>query len=112
MIFRSQDGRSIVNANCVDTFSLEGKSRKFFIYAYRGSDTTKLGEYSTEFQALEVFDRMEADIAEGGALYRLPKDKGLPYECPQCHNTEHVPGAKFCMICGMAFPSGTETPRE
>lgn len=26
------------------------------------------------------------------------------YTCPNCHNTEHLPGAKFCMICGLAFP--------
>ena len=26
------------------------------------------------------------------------------YECPICHNTEHLPGAKFCMICGEPFP--------
>lgn len=26
------------------------------------------------------------------------------YVCPVCHNSEHLPGAKFCMICGTAFP--------
>lgn len=26
------------------------------------------------------------------------------YVCPVCHNAEHPPGAKFCMICGTAFP--------
>lgn len=26
------------------------------------------------------------------------------YVCPVCHNTEHPPGAKFCMVCGEAFP--------
>ena len=26
------------------------------------------------------------------------------YTCPVCHNTEHLPGAKFCMVCGTAFP--------
>ena len=26
------------------------------------------------------------------------------YVCPVCHNAEHLPGAKFCMICGTAFP--------
>lgn len=26
------------------------------------------------------------------------------YVCPVCHNAEHLPGAKFCVICGTAFP--------
>lgn len=26
------------------------------------------------------------------------------YVCPVCHNTEHLPGARFCMICGEPFP--------
>ena len=26
------------------------------------------------------------------------------YVSPVCHNAEHLPGAKFCMICGTAFP--------
>lgn len=26
------------------------------------------------------------------------------YTCPVCHNTQHPPGAKFCMVCGTAFP--------
>ena len=26
------------------------------------------------------------------------------YVCPVCHNAEHLPGEKFCMICGTAFP--------
>lgn len=24
--------------------------------------------------------------------------------CPKCHNAEHPKGAKFCIICGLAFP--------
>lgn len=37
------------------------------------------------------------------------------YVCPVCHNTEHPPGAKFCMICGEAFPLHREekqSPKE
>ena len=26
------------------------------------------------------------------------------YACPVCHNMEHLPGSKFCMVCGTAFP--------
>lgn len=26
------------------------------------------------------------------------------YICPVCHNEEHLPGARFCMVCGAAFP--------
>lgn len=26
------------------------------------------------------------------------------YVCPICHNEEHLPGARFCMVCGTAFP--------
>ena len=26
------------------------------------------------------------------------------YACPVCHNTEHLPEARFCMICGEPFP--------
>lgn len=26
------------------------------------------------------------------------------YICPRCHNGEHPKGAKFCIICGLAFP--------
>lgn len=25
------------------------------------------------------------------------------YVCPTCHNNEHLPGAKFCMICGKSI---------
>lgn len=27
------------------------------------------------------------------------------YICPVCRNTEHLPGAKFCMICGTPVSS-------
>ena len=37
---------------------------------------------------------------------------GCPYECPRCHNTEHPPGAKFCMVCGLGFPLKKEAPDE
>lgn len=103
MIFRSQNGRNMVNANAIDAFSItEGKA--FKIYAYCGAAATWLGEYTTEKQALEVMDVMQKDLIEGGAVYKLPEDKGAPYECPVCHNTEHLPGAKFCMVCGTGFP--------
>lgn len=36
----------------------------------------------------------------GPLLTEFPWD----YTCPVCHNTEHLPGAKFCMVCGTAFP--------
>lgn len=26
------------------------------------------------------------------------------YVCPVCHNKEHLPGARFCMVCGTGFP--------
>lgn len=47
---------------------------------------------------------MQNDLVEGGADHQIPEDKSPPYECQQCRNTEHLPGAKFCMICGEAFP--------
>ena len=103
MIFRSQDGRNMVNANAIDTFSIVG-DKAFKLYAYCGGASTWLGEYTTEKQAFEVMDVIQNDLIEGGALYKLPEDKGVPYECPVCHNTEHLPRAKFCMICGEPFP--------
>lgn len=30
------------------------------------------------------------------------------YECPVCHNTEHLKGAKFCMICGTPIQKAEE----
>lgn len=108
MIFRSQDGRNMVNADVVDTFSIVKDNKAFKIYAYRGAEATWLGEYTTEKQALEVMGVMQKDLIEGGAVYRLSEDKGAPYECPVCHNTEHLPGAKFCMVCGNGFPLSRE----
>lgn len=39
-------------------------------------------------------------IWPGNLLTEFPWD----YTCPVCHNTEHLPGTKFCMVCGTAFP--------
>lgn len=37
-----------------------------------------------------------------------PAEKALHkkavYKCPTCKNTDHVPGAKICMICGQPIP--------
>jgi len=52
----------------------------------------------------EAMNVMQNDLVEGGADHQIPEDKSPPYECQQCRNTEHLPGAKFCMICGEAFP--------
>ena len=30
------------------------------------------------------------------------------YECPVCHNKEHLKGAKFCMICGTPIQKAEE----
>lgn len=32
------------------------------------------------------------------------------YICPVCHNEEHLPGARFCMVCGAAFPLAEQPP--
>lgn len=32
------------------------------------------------------------------------------YVCPICHNEEHLPGARFCMVCGTAFPLAEQPP--
>lgn len=40
------------------------------------------------------------------------QSRGISYECPRCHNTEHPPGAKFCMVCGLGFPLKKEAPDE
>lgn len=103
MILKTQDGMTLVNANIYGAFGIVEEA-EFVITAFGGDITVKLGRYSTLKQAKEVLDVMQNDLAEGGAVYQLPQDKDLPYECPRCHNTEHLPGAKFCMICGEAFP--------
>ena len=33
------------------------------------------------------------------------------YICPVCHNEEHPARARFCMVCGTAFPM-EEQPRD
>ena len=35
---------------------------------------------------------------------KLLREFPWDYTCPVCHNTQHPPGAKFCMVCGTAFP--------
>ena len=40
MIFRSQDGRNMVNANAIDTFSIVG-DKAFKLYAYCGLASTR-----------------------------------------------------------------------
>lgn len=110
MVLRSQKGDFIVNATAIDTFAVQGKGKKLCVTAFCGAASTELGLYSTERQALQVMDKIESFLVDNGAVYRLPEDDGPPHICPQCHNTEHLPGAKFCMICGLAFPSERNRP--
>ena len=51
-------------------------------------------------------------------LYRLVDWEGAEggiravktYICPVCHNEEHLPGARFCMVCGTGFPLKEQPP--
>lgn len=58
-------------------------------------------------------DPIEAIVAEEcmcpACIERRAERKGrMKYVCPVCHNTEHLKGAKFCMICGTPIQKAEE----
>ena len=64
----------------------------------------RLEEY---YKKLELYrrlvDRLRSLDKEiiGGML-------AMAYECPQCRNEEHGPGANYCRICGLKIQGGEE----
>ena len=47
--------------------------------------------------------RLTKDELEEAFAEHLAKVCGRIFRCPTCHNSEHLPGAKFCMICGKSL---------
>lgn len=47
--------------------------------------------------------RLSSDELKDAHEEFLAKQGRLIYTCPSCHNSEHLPGAKFCMACGKSI---------
>lgn len=69
--------------------------------------------YNIDRLTYDEKDPIEAIVAEECMCpacieRREAENRQRRYECPVCHNTEHLKGAKFCMICGTPIQQAEE----
>lgn len=76
MIIRSQDKRSIVNLNCIDTIGIEQNTCECDIVCFNGGQESKvkIGEYTTEEKAIKVLDMIQSDYEIRWEVFQMPQD--------------------------------------
>lgn len=105
--------RISVHPNIDESGSIEG-----MISSGRWRSGDRIAKLNGWFYDIDRFSCDEKDVVEvivaeecmcPACIERRAANIGRErYECPVCHNTEHLKGAKFCMICGTPIQKAEE----